>query len=84
MIIKMLIVTNLDKKHQGWNVCFTKPEVLNILKDIDKRLEGFKGAFFLHQFYRIILAQFQLMTKVNLPASIQFPGKLIIVLFDCR
>lgn len=61
---------------------FLKSEVLNILKDIEKRFEGFKGAFFLHQFYRIILAQFQMMTKINLPASKQFPGKLIIVLVN--
>lgn len=61
-----------------------KSEVLNFLKDKGKRSEGFKRAFFLHQFYRITLAQFQMMTKVNLPASIQFPGKLIIVLVDHR
>lgn len=48
------------------------------------RLVGFKAAFFFYQFYKIILAQFQVMTKVNLPISLEFPGKLIIVLVDHR
>lgn len=61
MIIKIvitnlirLIISNLQKKNQDQNLHFIKSEVLNILNGTEMRFEDFEGAFFHHQFYRII------------------------------